>query len=354
MAKLKPEVVTREANFDVLNVPLFEVTGKKEKNFIMTEENVDAFIAMHNKMKEEKEFLPTVFIGHNGNRDEQPALWFFDNIRRIGKQVYVDFVNMKSWAKYTMDSFPYRSMEIIWDQITGIALLGSNTPYFASAPLVVPYSKTDKDEIQRYLLPDVLPEENPEENIDKEKPLISSQFHGMTKTPEEIAAEATAQAAKFQKEADDAKAETANFKKEADEAKAEVARLNGEAAQKAVFAKATESLSQYSKKGKVRFSKKEDEEAAIKFAAGLPDEAARTAFYDILKNLIAFDGNEEEEEGDEAPEGGEDPAPKEGDEPTTAQMKKAEEMADKFMADGVYKERHLALSAAFEKLGMAK
>lgn len=217
----------------------------------------------------------------------------------------------------------------------------------------MPYSKTNKDEIQRYLLPDVLPEENPKENIDKEKPLISSQFHGMTKTPEEIAAEATANAAKFQKEADDAKTEAANFKKEADEAKAEVARLNGEAAQKAVFAKATESLSQYSKKGKVRFSKKEDEEAAIKFAAALPDEAARTAFYAVLASLIAFDGNEEEEEGDEAPEGGEDPAPT-GDEPTTAQMKKAEEMADKFMADGVYTERHLALSAAFEKLGMAK
>ena len=113
MAKLKPEIVTREANFDVLNVPLFEITGKNEKRFIMTEETVDGFIAVHNKLKEDKEFLPTVFIGHNGNREEQPAIGFFDNIRRIGKQVYVDFVNMKPFAKYMMDGFPYRSMEII-------------------------------------------------------------------------------------------------------------------------------------------------------------------------------------------------------------------------------------------------
>lgn len=113
MSKLKPEIVTREANFDVLNVPLFEITGKSEKNFIMTEETVDGFIAVHNKMKKEKEFLPTVFIGHNSpGRDEKPAIGFFDNIRRIGKQVYVDFVNLNPFAKYMMEGFPYRSMEI--------------------------------------------------------------------------------------------------------------------------------------------------------------------------------------------------------------------------------------------------
>lgn len=218
----------------------------------------------------------------------------------------------------------------------------------------MPYSKSD--EPQHYLLPSDIPsKENPEKNIEnKEKTLISSQFDSMTKTPEEIAAEALANAANFKKEADDAKAESANFKKEADEAKAEVSRLQAEATQKATFDKASLEIATFAKKGKVRFSNDADKEIAAKFAATLPDEATRTAFYGILNKLVAFEGNEEEEEGDEAPEGGEQAPAKEGDEPTAAQMKKAEDLADQYMKEEKYSQRWEALSAAYEKLGIAQ
>lgn len=70
-----------------------------------------------------------------------------DNMRKKGKKVLVDFMNIAISFKDEMQKYPYRSVEIFGEQVTGLALLGSNAPYFENAPLIF---EKEEVEAQKY------------------------------------------------------------------------------------------------------------------------------------------------------------------------------------------------------------
>lgn len=346
MEKLKIEVVKRTDSFDIKNVQLFEVTWKAEKSQVMTKEKVESYIKIHNKLKAEKWFLPTVFVGHNGWRvDEGEAIWFFDNIRVIGTDVYVDFVNMFSDWYDKLKRYPYRSMEIIDGQITWIAVLGSNSPYFMNEPLM--YSKDDEGKRESYFLPTFPEQENPAWQGDKETVtyFISTNQSLMEFTKEnfeKLAQEAVAKDAQIEQ-----------FKKDNEGLKTSVTQFEQEKANAEVFAKVGTQVEAFAKNGKIAFSKDEDKDAMSKFAASLPDENARTEFFSILGKLVAVKGATTQygaDEGDGAGEGDGGGADKDKEKTDEAKESEAQAKADEFMKSGKFTDRSLALREAYKTL----
>jgi len=271
------ELVPNWDKFNVTEVPLFELTDNA-KWLKLDEKFVKSAIDKHNKAKDEKWFLPTVFIWHNNDNDEKEAVWFFDNIRLVGKQVFVDFVDFASEFQEKLRKFPYRSMEVIGWEITGIALLGSNSPFFKSAPLSFKYDNSDEkctvffgDKF------DLLPE-SPDSTI------LSTNNDNMD--VEKVKAEMTTQFAKDKAEIE------AKYSKELAEKDQMIAEREAEYTklkEKVTFAECSESVAQLSKKG-VTFSNKENEDAVATFASSLTDEQ-RTAFFDLLSKVrsVNFD-----------------------------------------------------------------
>ncbi len=82
--------------------------------------------------------LPPMTLGHtpvDPNAPEPPAHGFVDNLRRVGKVLYADFVNVskEAWGQIKNNAFPYRSAEVIPSRhrLTNVSLLGGRYPHFA-------------------------------------------------------------------------------------------------------------------------------------------------------------------------------------------------------------------------------
>jgi len=257
----------------------------------------------------------------------------------------VDFVNIFSDWFEKLKRYPYRSMEIIEGQITGIAVLGSNPPYFMSEPLM--YSRSDDDKRESYFLP-VYSEHDDHagKQTDEKTYFISPNNNSLMEFTKE-------NFEKLAQEKADAEARATQFQKDAEDAKAKAETLEKEKADQAVFAQVGSEIEKFATNGKIAFSNDEDKETAKKFAASLPDEDARKAFFAVLSKLVAVK-TATKEFG--AGEGGSDDDGGEGDDKgdEAKQEAEAQKEADQFMKDGKFTNRADALAAAYKKLGIVE
>lgn len=333
----KPTLIEKEATIDIVGVELFEITNKKEKSITINEKFVDELIETHNTKKEEKGYLPTVFVGHNNpGRDEKPILGFVDNIRRTGKKVLADFVDMRRFAKWDLRSFPYRSVEIFGKQLTGVALLGSNPPHFENSPLMFSKDDDGNERLEHFSSID-LGMEDPTKPDTKEKPL-SSNDDNMS----DFAKEKAEMEANFAKEKADLEAKYAADLKAADEEKAQMQKELDEKRATETFAKCDAQVSEYFKKNeKLNTPNDEAKEAIAKFAASL-DEEGQKAFFSILDSIVVFDADGEQGSGDAPEDGAETPA-----ETDTA---KADDKAAEYQKDGMSAKD--AIKKAYAEFGL--
>lgn len=238
--------------------------------------------------------------------------------------------------------YPYRSMEVIDGQITGIAVLGSNSPYFMSEPLT--YSKDEESKIETYFLPFFLPDDQHPEKKDEKATLyfISHNHSFMEFTKENFDKIASDLAGKD--------AQIAQFQKDNEELKAKAEKAELEKAHAEMFAKVSDKMEAFAKNGKIAFSNDADKETAKKFAASLPDEDARTAFYSILEKLVAVKGATAQFGADGEGEGDGEGEDKGGEGEPEKQEEAAQKEADEFMKSGKFTNRADALAAAYKKL----
>jgi hypothetical protein len=116
----------------ITDVPIMEM-GEDVKGLTVDQKFFDEAIATHQSLKEKNGYLPAVFVGHNDDVTEKEAVGFFDNLKVKGETLYADLVQMDKGLK--LKSFPYRSVEIFKNRISGLALLGSNAPFFKLSPV---------------------------------------------------------------------------------------------------------------------------------------------------------------------------------------------------------------------------
>jgi len=126
------EVQDHGDTLTITDVPIMEM-GEDVKGLTVDEKFFEEAIATHNKLKAKNGYLPTVFKGHNDDVTEKEAVGFFDNLHVKDKTLYADLVNLDKNLK--LKSFPYRSVEVFKNRISGLALLGSNAPFFKLSPV---------------------------------------------------------------------------------------------------------------------------------------------------------------------------------------------------------------------------
>lgn len=118
----------------IRNVDIMELE-EDAKGINMNRDWANEVIATHETRKEKSGYLPTVFLGHNDDNTEKPAIGRLDNLRLIGNKIYADIIRIKNELKEKIiNEYPNRSVEIINNAISGLALLGSNSPYFKLRP----------------------------------------------------------------------------------------------------------------------------------------------------------------------------------------------------------------------------
>lgn len=152
-----------DGTVDVLNVPVFKV--HHDRKYVCDEAWLDRCVAdfLHQKIDSieaangnaKYAMLPSVTIGHtpeSADAPEPPRVGFVDNLRRIGKVLYADFVNISkhAWEQIKRGDFPYRSAEVIPSKhrLTNVSLLGGRYPHFS---LPVMRFKMNGAEIARYV-----------------------------------------------------------------------------------------------------------------------------------------------------------------------------------------------------------
>lgn len=119
---------------NIRNVDIMEL-DEDAKDIKVDREWAANAIAIHEERKAKSGYLPTVFLGHNDTADEKPAIGRLDNLRLIGNKIYADIIRIKNTLKdKIINEYPNRSVEIINNVISGLALLGSNSPYFKLRP----------------------------------------------------------------------------------------------------------------------------------------------------------------------------------------------------------------------------
>lgn len=117
----------------IYDVPIF--VTHDNKGFKCNEDWMDEAVKKHEEAKKTG-YLPPVIIGHSkkGDSVEKEAVGFFDNLKRKGKKLYADMVNIrKTYADKIIDgAFPNRSVEVYpkSKRIRALALLGGTTPHF--------------------------------------------------------------------------------------------------------------------------------------------------------------------------------------------------------------------------------
>lgn len=130
MARYK--IISDGDNFyTILGVPIFEM--HTDRGFPCDQAWMDAAIKNHLVYKE-RDYRPTIIVGHNVKGQEKGAVGFLDNLVLRGKRLYADLVRVPKEIKEKIvaNSFPSRSVEILpkSKRILTLALLGGTTPHF--------------------------------------------------------------------------------------------------------------------------------------------------------------------------------------------------------------------------------
>lgn len=143
----------------IRNVPIFQ--AHKDRGYHCDEEWLDRCVADFWSQKAEAAalggmMLPCITIGHtpsNPDAPEPPAAGFLDNLRRIGRHLYADFVHVPKtiWSEIKANKYPYRSAEVIPQKcrLTNVSLLGGRYPHF---PLPIMRFMQDGQEVIRYTM----------------------------------------------------------------------------------------------------------------------------------------------------------------------------------------------------------
>lgn len=292
MKTQKVQIVDSEETFDILNVEIFEITDEQEKGLHID----NAFFREMKKKfydkKESKGYLPTIFIGHNGFRDEKESLGFMDNLRKKGNKVYVDFVNILNEYKSEFKKYPYRSMEVYEGELTGLAILGSNSPYFENAPLVF---KKEEVQVQKYFWTLNINEVSPQDDSDKKTLFDKESIMDFDAKRSEVEAELSA---KFTTEKE---ALEAQFTKELAEKSEKLEQFEKEA-KATQFAKTlsdcTTTVTEYfSKNEKLSTPNDEVTKRFAQFGATLSEES-RKEFFELITSIVVYDATECGAEGE--------------------------------------------------------
>jgi hypothetical protein len=152
-----------DGTVDVMNVPVFK--AHNDRRYVCDEQWLDRCVAdfLHQKIDSievangnaKYAMLPSLTIGHtpeSADAPEPPRVGFVDNLRRVGKVLYADFVNISknAWEQIKRGDFPYRSAEVIPSKhrLTNVSLLGGRYPHFS---LPVMRFKQRGAEIVRYV-----------------------------------------------------------------------------------------------------------------------------------------------------------------------------------------------------------
>lgn len=152
-----------DGTVDVMNVPVFK--AHHDRKYLCDEAWLDRCVAdfLHQKIDSievaqgnaKYAMLPSLTIGHtpeSADAPEPPRVGFVDNLRRVGKVLYADFVGIAkhAWEQIKRGDFPYRSAEVIPSKhrLTNVSLLGGRYPHFS---LPVMRFNARGSEIVRYM-----------------------------------------------------------------------------------------------------------------------------------------------------------------------------------------------------------
>jgi hypothetical protein len=153
----------KDGTVNVMNVPVFK--AHHDRRYVCDEAWLDRCVAdfIHQKIESieaadgnmKYAMLPSVTIGHtpeNPDAPEPPRVAFVDNLRRVGKVLYADFIGIArhAWEQIKRGDFPYRSAEVIPSKhrLTNVSLLGGRYPHFS---LPVMRFKQKGAEVVRYV-----------------------------------------------------------------------------------------------------------------------------------------------------------------------------------------------------------
>ncbi len=135
-----------DGTVNILNVPIFRT--HQDRRYNCDEAWLDRCVADFMGQKLESlelaggdakyAMLPSLTVGHtpeDPNAPEPHCEGFLDNIRRSGKLLYADLMNVSrdAWTRIKAGKLPYRSAEVIPSKhrITNLSLLGGRYPHFA-------------------------------------------------------------------------------------------------------------------------------------------------------------------------------------------------------------------------------
>jgi hypothetical protein len=149
---------------NIRNVPVFEKHDDRDYN--CDEEWLDRCVAdFHSQRALSLEahpdakyaMLPSITIGHtpeDPDAEEPPAVGFIDNLRRVGRYLFADFVGVARgvFDKLKENKYPYRSAEVIPRKfrLANVSLLGGRYPHFALP--VMRFNSSDGFERVRYTM----------------------------------------------------------------------------------------------------------------------------------------------------------------------------------------------------------
>lgn len=136
-----------DGTYTILDVPVFELGKHRGEDYDdkWAKEALVNFQAL-----KEKGWLPRVIIGHSNEKEEKPAIGFWDNLQLKGKTFHTDMTRLaeKTFNEIRERKWPGRSVEVNArkKKFTALALLGGSEPYFQFEPLEVKF-QSDPDGI---------------------------------------------------------------------------------------------------------------------------------------------------------------------------------------------------------------
>lgn len=140
---------------NIEGVPIFELGDfKSNKGKPYDDDWAERAIKTHNEIKAGDGYVPPVFIGHTKDDEEKPASGHFDKLRKAGKKIIADLVQIPStvYEEIKAGMWPSRSIEAVNTKsearILGLALLGSSTPACKFGPVQFNGDPEDRETIK--------------------------------------------------------------------------------------------------------------------------------------------------------------------------------------------------------------
>ena len=142
--------------YTIFDVPIFG-TFKDDKRGAVEIEDLQHVISSFNENKGEKFHYPRIHVGHHEKLENRPGAGYLDNLVLKGETIFADLVEITPdiFEQIIREmKFPYVSAEYNPDkkQITSLALLESQSPYFKYPLLSLAQEPQDASSFQEYFL----------------------------------------------------------------------------------------------------------------------------------------------------------------------------------------------------------